>query len=239
MAGEITIPVSGPARVRVNGRSGKVLLEAMAREDILLPGTGAEAVSEERDADGVVTLTPGGRGSRKLHAQLPLGAELTVGTASGAVELRGKFGTVRVTTASGSILVEHAERADLRSEHGSVELGHCGGRCRIQTRSGKARVDDTERAEIATVSGKVDLKHAGGPVVVRSVSGKVDVGAEGHSDIAVQTMSGSVTVSLPADARPDARLRSLSGKRSCELEEGHDCTVAVETLSGKIEVVPR
>ena len=65
----------------------------------------------------------------------------------------------------------------------------------------------------------------------------MELGTQGKGDVAVQTLSGSVRVEVPPDVRPSARLRSLSGRPRCDCELGNDCEIAVQSLSGRIEVV--
>jgi hypothetical protein len=50
-------------------------------------------------------------------------------------------------------------------------------------------------------------------------------------------MSGAVRVAVPPNARPATRLRSLSGRPRSEPEPGNDFEIAVQSLSGRIEVV--
>ncbi len=67
---------------------------------------------------------------------------------------------------------------------------------------------------------------------------KVEARTQGKDDVAVQTLSGSVRIEVPKDVRPNARLRSMTGRPRCDCEEGDDIQIAVRSMSGKIEVVP-
>jgi len=58
-----------------------------------------------------------------------------------------------------------------------------------------------------------------------------------HADFLEVDMSKAVKVEVPADLRPATRLRSLTGRPRSECEEGDDCEISVQSLSGKIEVV--
>jgi DUF4097 and DUF4098 domain-containing protein YvlB len=80
------------------------------------------------------------------------------------------------------------------------------------------------------------LENVAGSAKVQSASGKVELGMRGKGDVAVQTVSGAVKVEVPADVRPATKLRSLSGKLRSDCDEGNDCEIAVQSLSGKIEV---
>ena len=66
---------------------------------------------------------------------------------------RGDFGTVGITSQSGSIRVAVVAEADLRTVSGVVEVDECEGRCRVSTTSGRITVGATRDAEISTTSG--------------------------------------------------------------------------------------
>jgi DUF4097 and DUF4098 domain-containing protein YvlB len=82
----------------------------------------------------------------------------------------------------------------------------------------------------------VTVDHVEGSVTVRAVSGSVTLETEGGGPIEVETMSGSVTVVLPDGCKPEVRAKSLSSRPKIECEQGHDCKVAVRTMSGRITV---
>jgi DUF4097 and DUF4098 domain-containing protein YvlB len=230
----LLLPLGENVELRIASRSGRVVVRAEERGDIAVVG-GQDRVQVSHDETGALTLTAG---SQSLDVRCPTGTQVTVGTSSGAVELSGRLGAVRVTSSNGRITVEHASVADLRSGSGSVRIGECDGFCRVQTRSGSAEVGSCGRVEASSASGPVSIGRASGRVNVRSASGKVEVTGDGREDVAVQTMSGAVKVTLPPGTRPAAKLHSLTGRSRCDCDEGEDCRVAVQSLNGKIEVVP-
>ncbi|MBI5947326.1 MAG: DUF4097 family beta strand repeat protein [Chloroflexi bacterium] len=217
-------------------RSGKVTVIAEPRTDLLVESGGDSLGEVATDESGVVSLKAR-NGSKTLLLRCPEDTAVTVGAASGNVELRGRFSRASVTTASASIQVERAGRLDLRSASGDIDVGECVEACRIQTMSGKARVGKARKAAVSTVSGRVDVDEAAGDIQVNTASGRVELGCRGTGDVSVKTMSGAVTVRLPEGIRPQTRLRSLSGKSRVDCPEGDDCRVAVSSFSGKIEVV--
>ena len=230
---EMTVAALNVTCLRVTSHSGRVELFAEERSDILVLGDRTSSES----ADGTVTLSSS-HGSSTLGVRFPAGLNVVVGTASGKITVSGEVGDIRATSASGSIEVESARSADLRSQSGNVSIGRCESACRIQTASGSVQVGTVAAAaEVATQSGKVNVKHAGGKARVRTASGRVDVGATGESDIAIDTMSGGVIVRLPAGTRPTANLYGVTGRTHCELASGTDCRVAVRSMNGKIDVV--
>ena len=134
--------------------------------------------------------------------------------------------------------VEQAEALDARSVTGRITVGRCSGRCQLLTKSGRITCDSAGDASISTLSGRIRLGDATGKVLAQSVSGKVEARTQGNDDVAIQTLSGSVRVEVPKDVRPNARLKSMTGRPRCDCEEGDDIQIAVRSMSGKIEVVP-
>ncbi len=239
MAGQpVVLPVPGPAELHVTTRSGRVTITAEERPDVLIEAGAPSPEKIEADPTGRITLTSAKGGSAALEIRCPEGTDAVVGTISGQVELRGPLGAVRVTTVSASIEVERAEALDARSISGSIEVGRCLDRCLLRTKSGQATVDSTGDAYVSTISGQIRLDRTTGKVRAQSASGQVRVGTQSKGDVAVQTLSGAVRVEVPAGVHPDARLRCMAGRPRCDCERGDDCRIAVQSVSGKIEVVP-
>ncbi|MEP7216833.1 MAG: DUF4097 family beta strand repeat-containing protein [Anaerolineaceae bacterium] len=218
--------------LRVISRSGRVDVFAEGREDFLLAGE--HTIAEVIDGTLVVSSD---HGSSTIGVRCPLGTNMIIGTGSGRIAVSGHVGDIRATSASGTVLVESARAADLRSESGNVSIGTCGDRCRVQTASGSVQAGSLATAEVATLSGKVSVANASGAARVRTATGQVDLATNGESDVAIETMSGAVTVRLPAGTRPAASLYAVKGDTSCELSSGTDCKVAVRSMNGKIKVV--
>lgn len=235
----VVLPVPGHAELHVSTRSGRVAITAEERQDLRIESD-APLRDDKIDVDptGRVSVKSGRGGSGWLEIRCPTGTDVVVGTVAGKVELRGQLGAVRVTTVSGSVAVDRAEALDVRSISGSIEVAQCAGRCRLRTKSGCAVVGRAGDAQVSTMSGQIRLEEATGNVRAQTASGKVEVGLRGKGDVAVQTMSGSVRVEVPQGVCPTARLRSLAGTLRCDCEEGDDCEINVQSVSGKIEVVP-
>jgi DUF4097 and DUF4098 domain-containing protein YvlB len=225
-------PADARLRLRISAVSGGVRVTAEPRADVVV-GRGGAA---EAAADGVVEIRAG-RPSDPVDVRCPTGADVVIGTRSGGVELRGHFGTVSITSQSGSIRVAAVAEADLRTVSGRVELEECAGRCRVSTTSGRITVGTTRDAEISTASGRVGVDDAVGAVRVRSVSGTASVASSARAPVQVSTVSGSITIRLPAGVRPTVR-SSGQGTVQSSFEPGDDVVVAIANMSGAVRLVP-
>jgi DUF4097 and DUF4098 domain-containing protein YvlB len=221
-----------PVRLRISAVSGRVTVTAEDRVDVVVERGGVAHAS----ADGAVEIGPT-QASNSIEVRCPSGADVIVGTRSGRVELSGRYGSIGVTSQSGSIRAGAAAEADLRTLSGSVELASCDGRCRVSTKSGRITLGATGDVEIATVSGSVGLDGAAGGVQVRTVSGRVSIVSAGRGPVRAGTVSGSITIALPAGVRPAVRYSGRGTVRN-SFEPGDDVLVDLAAVSGSVRLVP-
>ncbi|MCC6386247.1 MAG: DUF4097 family beta strand repeat protein [Dehalococcoidia bacterium] len=227
----VTIPRGGRVRLRINSRSGRILVTAEERTDIIVEKGDARITTGD---EGQVVLEARGA----VEVRCPEGTDILCGAISSRVEVRGRAGNVSVSTASGHIEIDEAFAADLRSISGSIAIKQCGeGGCRMSSKSGRLTADRTMKAELSTVSGRVEVGEAAGPVRLKTVSGNIEARLSGAFDASASTISGAVTLSYPDTVHPRTRFRTMSGRQRLDLPAGQDCEVSVSTLSGKLEVV--
>jgi len=226
-----TVDARGQPEVRITAGSGSISVIAEARDDVVTDGH----ADVHQTPDGALEVTSRRR-SHSMTVRCPTGSAVMVGSRSGSLRLSGRLGAVRATTLSGSIEVEDVASADLRAMSGTITIGNCDGPCRVKTKSGSTHITSAGSVEIHIGSGRVRVDHVAGAVTVRAVSGSVTLEAGGEGPIEIETMSGSVAVSLPPGCKPDVHAKSLSSRPKIECERGEDCKVAVKTLSGRITV---
>jgi DUF4097 and DUF4098 domain-containing protein YvlB len=222
--------------LRLQSRSGKIDVVAEPREDVVVEGDKFDV--SEADDGATLEVRAGYAGSKPLSVRCPAGTDIAVGTQSGPVHMQGEFGTVSVTTMSGSIDVERADEADLRSGAGNVHLGSCGGRCRMNSMSGSIIAGAVGAASAGTVSGSITIERVTGRFKARSVSGTIKAACNCEGAIAVKTVSGKVYLELPTGTALDTRFKTLSGKVRNPFPAGHDCQLEAMSISGSIELVP-
>ena len=229
----IDLPVA--VTLRLQSRSGRVHVIAEPRDDVEAETDDLNSFMED---DGKTLVIRSGRGgSKPLTVRCPVDTDVAIGTHSGPVRLEGRLGIVRVTTMSGTVELQDAEEADVRTMSGNIDVGMCRGRCRLNAISGKVSVAEADIATANTVSGSINLGHVLGDVRARSVSGSIDMSASGDSAIAVKTVSGKVRIALPQGTEPQTFFRTR-GHVTCDFPRGGDCRIDCASLSGSIEVVP-
>ncbi|HSU16673.1 DUF4097 family beta strand repeat-containing protein [Longimicrobium sp.] len=95
------------------------------------------------------------------------------------------------------------------------------------------RVPAGVRLSANTVSGDVEARALRGPVQARSVSGNVRVATSGP--VEASTVSGSVVATLGRTGGEDLDFRSVSGDVTLQVPAGIDADFEARTLSGSID----
>jgi len=232
MSEGVTTPLQ--PEVRIVAGSGSITVIGEMRADVVADGK----AQLETDADGALSVVSG-KHSRSLTVRCPEGTNVVVGTRSGSIRFRGNLGAVRATTMSGYVEAEHVESADIRAMSGSIDVETCVGTCRVKTKSGSTHIGTAGSVEVSIGSGTITVDRVTGVAKARSISGSVQLGADGQGRVEAETMSGSITITLPTSCRPTVRARSLSSKPRIDVDEGQDCEVLARTLSGGITVKGR
>ena len=225
--------VAGPSEVRITTTSGSVRVVGEERDDV-------EAEGGKLQHDGAsLTVLAKNKGSNSLVVRCPIGTNVVIGTRSGSLEVRGRIGDVRFTTMSGSMRAQHVAHADVRTMSGSIDVEECDGLCRVKTKSGSTHVGSAGAVEVTIGSGSIEVERVTGAARARSASGTVGIGADGGGRIEAETMSGSITITVPHGCRPHVRARSLSKSTDISVPSGDDCEIVCKTLSGGITVRSR
>jgi DUF4097 and DUF4098 domain-containing protein YvlB len=212
--------------VRIASTSGDVRVIAEDRADVDVPDSLEFSVD-----DSVMTVSAG---SRRALMRVPTGTDLVVGTTSGRVEVTGLVGSLAVTTMSGRVSAESARSVDIRTTSGRIDVGSATGSCRVSTRSGSVVVGRCGEAHLTSMSGRISLDIADGPVHAHCVSGRIDVTVNSAQDVEAETVSGRISVRLPAGVRPQV----VERRDDAELaSDQYDCVVTARSVNGRIDVV--
>ncbi len=226
--GVMTVPTPTPERLqlRVATASGTVTVAADERSDVVVDDGGTVVPLGE----GVVEVTP--EPSATVDVRCPTGTDLVAGTVSGGVKLRGRLGSVSVTSSSGSIRVGAVTEADLRTRFGRVArvLPRLPGRHH-------ERHGDRRRGRPGRPLDRVGVDRRGAGQrrdLARTVSGDVSLGTEAHGPVKARSVSGGIAVRVPAGVRPAVKVsgRAVGGG----FEPGDDVPIEVTTTSGTVEI---
>jgi DUF4097 and DUF4098 domain-containing protein YvlB len=239
-SGSITVsaePVTTATVSLTSARSGK-------RGDELIADTSVEF------DDGTLTITVPDRirllsgTPLDLTVRLPRGSSCELKAASADIRCSGELGSLQARTASG----------DMAAELATGPVG-------VSTASGDVRLAAaTDSVQVNTASGDTDIGHAGGDVTVTSASGDLIIGqadgsvnirsasgdvrieriTTGHAE--VTTVSGDISVAVPAGIGVYLDLSAMAGDVRSDLEPAGDSSDAglslhCRSVSGDVRVV--
>ena len=211
--------------VRISSTSDRVRVVAEARHDVLVEGEAV--VHHDGSCTTIETI------DERIVVRVPAGADLVIGSTSARVEVRGPVGRVAVVTDSGRITVADATSADIRTSSARVEVGRTSEECCVRTTSGRVEIGSCGSADVTTVSGRIVVQAANGPVRAHCVSGRVEVGLMAPEDVAAETVSGRIHVTVPQGVAV-----STNDDRSLltAWPGGAESSITARTVSGRVDV---
>jgi hypothetical protein len=243
--------------VKLQGGSVTVSAEPIATATVSLTPARSDKRGEELIAATTVEFDAGtltisvpdrvrllGSTPLNLTVRLPHGSSCQLKAASADIRCTGELGSLDASTASGDVTAERVA-----------------GLARISTASGDVRLDDAAAAaEVSTASGDADVVRAGGDVTVTSASGDVSVGrADGSAKVRsasgdvrigcitagrgeVNTVSGDISIAVPAGIGVYLDLSAIAGDVRSDLEPAGsdgdaDLSLHCRSVSGDVRVV--
>jgi len=210
-----TYTVSGPIRLELSNASGDAdITEGAAgtvsiHAEVRASGFGFE--NPQKRLDDIVSDPPieqrgdtiriGKDFSRMRNVsitykiQVPHDTEVGANVASGAQNIRGLRGPVKVRSASGSINVEKIDRdTQLFTASGSISAENIGGDVQVSSASGNVTIANIKGdARVHVVSGVVRISQPGGRVDGSTTSGEVEIQGAAN-DVTARSVSGRVYV---------------------------------------------
>src|SRR4249919_1201215 len=141
-----------------------------------------------------------------IEITCPEGSDAEVKSGSADLDVRGRLGSIGLSTASGDIELDDVSGdANVNTASGDVRMGGVGGEMRVTTASGDVRAKK--------IAGDARLNTASGDVTIESVEGSLSVNSA-SGDVTVQAARAAVNVNT---ASGDQRIGSLS-QGSAELK---------------------
>ncbi len=205
--------VSGPVRLEVENRSGRVEISVGATDEVLIYGevrqgwlfggpadvhqVAEEPPIEQSGSTIRIARLPSSLRNVSVNYRITVPAETTVEahTGSGRIELRGTRGTAKLQAGSGRIVGEDlGSGVQADTDSGSIELRRIDGFAYAQTGSGSMTLEDIrDDVRASTGSGSIRMDQIGGRVEARTGSGSIRAGGI-RSDFRAHTGSGSITI---------------------------------------------
>jgi hypothetical protein len=150
----------------------------------------------------------------------PTGADVRSATASADTTLRGRLGTVEITSASGDLAVDTCVRLELRTASGDGRVATVTGRATAASASGDLWVGAVMAGLAArSASGDITVEEAAGDISLATASGDLSIGRVGGGSVEAKTMSGDVEVGVTPGLRVWLDLSSVSGRMDSQLPD--------------------
>ncbi len=181
--------------------------------------------------------------SLDLVVQLPPGSSCVLNAASADIRCSGGLGSLDARTASGDVTAEQvAGQASITTASGDVRLDDGGGDVRVSTASGDVGIDCAHgETAVTCASGDLTIGRAEGSVKARTASGdvRVDHIAAGRGE--VTTVSGDVSIAVPAGVGVYLDLSALTGDVRSDLEPADgdgdaELSLHCRSVSGDVHV---
>ena len=163
--------------------------------------------------------------SLDLVVHLPEGSSAELRAASADIHCEGELSDLEARTASGDITA-----------------GTVTGAARLTSASGDVQVDRASGDLTAeSASGDVHAGEVGGSARVRTASGDARIGSVRAGEADVNTVSGDISVAVPAGVGVYLDLSSMTGDvrsdlAAAEVSNGAELTVSCRSISGDIRV---
>lgn len=209
--------VSGTPTFDLELASGRIdLIEQPAGTvSVMVTGPHAEDFAISRNGDHIAVRQPRQRFDWRDHhvtVGSPIGADLSVQSASADFVSTIPLGLVKIKTASGRIELGHVAQASVRSASGDVTIESAEAAVRVTTASGDVRLGEAHTVEAQTASGNVSVERACTSVIAKTASGDIELRRFDGEHLDARTISGDIELAVPTGRAIDVDISSVSGR---------------------------
>ena len=236
-----TVRLGANGRFSLDNLSGSITVTGGSSEDVSIEAV-KRTRGDRRELDGVRIEVESGNGRVSVHTiyprdrggnpqlrgvsvdytvTVPAGAETELNSVSGAVGASNIRGVLRIQNVSGRVSIARVERLDVvKSVSGPIDVA-------------ESRLRD--RAEFSVVGGRISVRNVSAPALeLKGISGALEVLNSVIDRLTASVISGNVEFNgaLPSSARYD--LNTHSGSVRLSLPADAQFEVNAATLSGPI-----
>lgn len=244
-----TFATPAPITLRLTVDAGQVTVDATDRDDTVVEVApadpndptdveGAEQTRVEHRIGTVIVEAPKQHGMFRrspelvVRVALPTGSSAKLTAASADIHVTGSLGTAEVTTSSGDLSLDHADRVEAKTASGDAWCRTVERDALVQTASGDIAVQSVGgRAQLGTASGDVQLHEARGDIRVQTASGDLHVD-DAHGSVVAKAASGDIV--LRSVRRGRIAADTASGDIVIGVADGTAAWLDVSTLSGEV-----
>jgi DUF4097 and DUF4098 domain-containing protein YvlB len=152
-----------------------------------------------------------------LEINVPSGSRLNIETFSGHVNVGRVTGRVVVESVSGNVSIDGALDVSVDSVSGAVDIS------------------ETRKVDVEAVNGPVTIRKGGGEVRASTVDGALEVDGEGFEYAKLGTISGALKFDGGLTKTANLAAKTVSGVVTLVLPASVDADFDVRTFSGTVE----
>ena len=222
---DTTVAIASGGSVHLTIASGEIRVVGESRSDVRIRATVERGRIESTYSSDRISLrtrgTRNGVGNARFEIAVPVGTRVTASAVSGVIDVRATQGEVVASTVSGDIrIMDATDRVEAQAVSGSVSLDRVGGRIRVESVSGSVVVDQARGdLSVETVSGGIQVRDArldGMRATTVSAGLSFDGTLAPNGTYRLDSHSGRVTITLPADVGAALELETFSGRITSE-----------------------
>lgn len=169
-----------------------------------------------------------------LEIVVPVNSNVSYTGVNANVDIDGVTGGSQVTTVNGAISAGNlADRVQLRTVNGDISSRNNTGRLDLQTVNGEIRDSGSEgRAYYEAVNGEIDIDSAAGEVELTIVNGSVQAQLKGTRDLSLKSVNGDIDVELSDVTTPRIDGSTVSGEITLTLPADVDARFSLQSHAG-------
>lgn len=219
---DTTLAIERGGLVQLGVISGEIRVSGSSRQDVKLVATIERGRFDFSATRGRIALQSRSlrseQSSAYVEVQVPVGTRVTATTVSGLVELRATLGEIVARSVSGRVNVQGGrERVDIQTVSGSLDVGDIQGQMSIEA-----------------VSASIDIEGAVGDLTAETVSGSIRLRRSRLSGLRAETVSGTISYEGSLASTGTYRMNTHSGSVTLTLPADVGATLELETFSGRI-----